>query len=466
MLQIENLFRYGIIDFLTNTLIYGAVAIPFFMLFWVWFKNKFKHRRIQEIQRSTSKNLRHEIKFSIATLLVFSYVDIALYFAQINGYTKIYKNISDYGWAYFVFSIVVMILLHDTWFYWTHRLMHHPKLFKYIHKVHHQSTDPSPFAAFSFHPLEALIEAGAYIIFSFLFPVHLFALFGWQILQMILNVIGHLGYEIYPRKFNTHWFFKVKTPSTHHNLHHSKFNGNYGLYFTWWDKWCKTEFKDYHKVYQNLQDRIKGGSKKIVIGALLFFTFSNKVPAQSFELVANLGLGKPYIIESIEEKKDLTIGFAPIVLVDLKFNPKNSKYWGILFSVHYFETRVKGITKITQTPVDGFISNTSLWGIAEKNKVLKRFPKWSFINAYGIGISNENYLTDAEKPPKINIYTSLITYVGFSYRLNDNLSLRITDGLIITDFVKGVHYLTGNWTGQSAGEDISANILFGFTYKL
>lgn len=261
MLQIQNLLGYGLEDFLINTAIYGAVVLPFFFIFWIFFKNKLKHRRIQENQRSTNQILRHEIKYSISTLLVFTIIDVALYVAQSNGYTQIYDNVGDFGWAYFVFSIVVMILLHDTWFYWTHRLMHHPKLFKYIHKVHHQSTDPSPFAAFSFHPLEAMVEAGAYIIFSFLFPVHLMALLGWQLLQMILNVIGHLGYEIYPKGFNTHWLYKFKTPSTHHNLHHSKFNGNYGLYFTWWDKWCQTEFKDYNTVYEKLQERI---SKKAV----------------------------------------------------------------------------------------------------------------------------------------------------------------------------------------------------------
>ena len=81
---------------------------------------------------------------------------------------------------------------------------------------------------------------------------------GWQLIQMILNVIGHLGYEIYPKGFNTHWLFRWKTPSTHHNMHHMKFNGNYGLYFTWWDRIFKTEFKDYNETYEKVQTRIRG----------------------------------------------------------------------------------------------------------------------------------------------------------------------------------------------------------------
>ncbi len=264
MQLLTELFEYGFWDFVSNSLVYVTIALPFFIVFWWVWKQKFQHRRIQEIKRSNTALLRHELKYSVTTLLTFAVVDVAIYIVQKNGYTQIYDHVSDYGWVYFSLSIALMILLHDAWFFFTHRLMHHPKLFKHIHKVHHQSIDPSPFAAFSFHPLEALVEAGAYIIFSFLFPIHLFALLGWQIIQMVLNVIGHLGYEIYPKGFNTHWLFRWKTPSTHHNMHHSHFSGNYGLYFTWWDKLFKTEFTDYNKKYDSLHERIESHKQQVI----------------------------------------------------------------------------------------------------------------------------------------------------------------------------------------------------------
>jgi lathosterol oxidase len=151
---------------------------------------------------------------------------------------------------------VAMILLHDTWFYFTHRLMHHPKIYRHVHKVHHQSTDPSPFAAFSFHPIEALIDGGVFVVFAFTFPVHMIALWIWQLIHVVLNIVAHLGYEIYPKGFNKHWLFKFKAPATHHNMHHAKTLGNYGFYFTWWDKLLKTEFKDYNQVYDSIHERI------------------------------------------------------------------------------------------------------------------------------------------------------------------------------------------------------------------
>lgn len=299
MQQIKDLFSFGFWNFVKETFTYALIATPFFLVFWVFLKSKLKHRRIQEKQRSTPKLIRHEIKYSFTSLLIFSTINVCIYAAHKNGFTKIYDNVIDYGWGYLAFSIVLMIFLHDTWFYFTHRLMHHPLLFKYVHKVHHQSVDPSPFAAFSFHPLEALVEAGAFIIFAFLFPVHIIAFLVWQIIQLTLNVIGHLGYEIYPKGFNRHWLFRWKTPSTHHNLHHAKFKGNYGLYFTWWDRCFKTEFQDYHQSYEKVQNRILNKGLKTMI-VLLFVNVS--VFAQNQITLKWLSESKDGILRIIAQK--------------------------------------------------------------------------------------------------------------------------------------------------------------------
>lgn len=258
MLSLSELFSIAIADLAFNGFIYIIFALPAFLLLWVIGKNFFKARRIQQKQRSNKTQISREILFSISTLLIFCAIDVGLFLAAEHGYTLIYYGDDhQYSSGYFWFSIVIMLLLHDTYFYWAHRLMHHPFLYKYVHKVHHDSIDPSPFAAFSFHPLEALVEAGFYVVFVFVMPVHLAAIIIWQIVQQGLNVIGHMGYEFYPSGFTQHWLFSWKTASTHHNMHHSKFNGNYGLYFSWWDKWCGTEFNDYHKTFEAVHQRVE-----------------------------------------------------------------------------------------------------------------------------------------------------------------------------------------------------------------
>ena len=72
---------------------------------------------------------------------------------------------------------------------------------------------------------------------------------------MLNNVLGHLGYEVYPKGWVKFPLLKFKTASIHHNMHHQLFNGNYALYFTWWDKWMGTEFKDYETRHEQIFER-------------------------------------------------------------------------------------------------------------------------------------------------------------------------------------------------------------------
>ncbi|MFM2120982.1 MAG: hypothetical protein RL722_2450, partial [Pseudomonadota bacterium] len=51
--------------------------------------------------------------------------------------------------------------------------------------------------------------------------------------------------EIMPAGFVSHWFWGRFTTTTHHHLHHETARGNYGLWFTWWDRLCGTERADY-----------------------------------------------------------------------------------------------------------------------------------------------------------------------------------------------------------------------------
>ncbi|MDB5704262.1 MAG: sterol desaturase, partial [Sphingomonas bacterium] len=45
------------------------------------------------------------------------------------------------------------------------------------------------------------------------------------------------------------------TTTTHHDLHHSEGRHNFGLYFTWWDRWMGTEHPKYHARFENIAGR-------------------------------------------------------------------------------------------------------------------------------------------------------------------------------------------------------------------
>jgi Delta7-sterol 5-desaturase len=146
----------------------------------------------------------------------------------------------------------VTILIHDTYFYWTHRAMHHPRLFRAFHRVHHLSTTPSPWAAYAFSPLEAIVEAMVIFVVLLVVPMQRGALFAFLAYMIVMNAIGHLGIELYPRWFARSRWTRWLTTSTHHNLHHRDFRGNYGLYFTWWDRLLGTQHPDYHATFERV----------------------------------------------------------------------------------------------------------------------------------------------------------------------------------------------------------------------
>lgn len=228
-------------------------GIPF-IFFYKWKRDKLKSKRIQKYFPKKEK-IFSEIKNSFITTIIFTAFAWIIYLLKINGYTKIYQDIDTYGIPYFTVSIVVMLLLHDTYFYWMHRAVHHPKLFGLFHKTHHLSRNPTPFASFSFDVAEAFAEILIFPILVLLFPVHPLALVIVFNISLIFNVMGHLGYEFLPSWFVTHPILKWINTSTHHNMHHKLANANYGLYFNFWDAWLGTNHKNYVKTFTKLAEK-------------------------------------------------------------------------------------------------------------------------------------------------------------------------------------------------------------------
>ena len=235
---------------------YVLVAGGAYWLFYYFKRHDWFYFKIQQ-KFPKSKDVRREIGYSILTMVIFSAVGLGIYSLRKQGLTQIYTDIEDIGWLYFGVSVVLAIFWHDTYFYWTHRMMHHPKLFPFFHKVHHLSHNPTPWAAFAFHPLEAAVEAGVLIFMVILIPMHPLAIFIFLIFMVVMNVLGHTGYEVFSPNFINTWFGSWQNTPTHHNMHHQLGKGNYGLYFNLWDKWMGTNFKQYKKTFELNASRTK-----------------------------------------------------------------------------------------------------------------------------------------------------------------------------------------------------------------
>lgn len=199
-----------------------------------------------------------EIIFSILTIFIMAFIpSLILGSPEMAKHTRFYTDINQHSKLYFILAFPLMAIMHDTYFYWMHRFMHSPLLFKFVHLIHHKSTNPSPFAAYAFHPLEAIIEAGIFLVFVFTIPVHLFHLLFFFLFMIVYNVYGHLGWELYPKGFSRHWLGKWINTSVNHNQHHQYFKGNYGLYFLFWDRIMGTIRKDYEERFEEVKSREK-----------------------------------------------------------------------------------------------------------------------------------------------------------------------------------------------------------------
>jgi len=226
------------------------------LLGYVLFKRRWFTRRINTKYPSAADMWR-EFRWSMLTVVIYGIVGAASIEAARQGWTQMYSKINAHGWLWFWASIGIAIVLHDTWFYWTHRLMHHRSLFRWFHKVHHESTNPSPWAAYSFAPLEAVVQALIFPILIFIMPFHPLAFGVFMFWQIGFNVVGHSGYEYNPRWLMDSWLGKILNTPTNHAMHHEKMRGNYGLYFNVWDRLMGTNHADYEKRFREVTSRTK-----------------------------------------------------------------------------------------------------------------------------------------------------------------------------------------------------------------
>lgn len=233
---------------------YGLLAGIGWLLCYVLFKRRWLHRKIIGKFPRWSE-IRREVGYSLLSALIFGLVGAATVYASRHGYTQLYWRVSQHGWPWFWGSIVCTIFLHDAYFYWTHRLMHHPRLFKLFHRVHHLSTNPTPWASYAFSPLEAVVQASIFPLAVTIMPVHPLAFLIFMFWQISFNVLGHTGYEFHPpglMKSRLRCF--LNTP-TYHVLHHEKIRGNYGLYFNLWDWLMGTNHPDSETRFQEVTTR-------------------------------------------------------------------------------------------------------------------------------------------------------------------------------------------------------------------
>lgn len=199
-------------------------------------------RRITGLHAGLEAQIRREIGWSLASAAIYGIpAGLVAWGWQEHGWTRIYTRLHDYPLWWLPVSLAICLFVHDTWFYWTHRWLHHPALFRRFHAVHHASRPPTAWAAMSFHPGEAISGAVVVPLLVFVVPLHVGVVLTLLLIMTIMGVTNHMGWDMFPRRLVHSRAGKWLITATHHQLHHDRYQCNYGLYFRFWDHLCGTD---------------------------------------------------------------------------------------------------------------------------------------------------------------------------------------------------------------------------------
>lgn len=199
-------------------------------------------RRAPGLHRRRRKQIGREIGWSLASAAIYGVpAGVLVWGWRTHGWTRIYSDVTAYPLWWLPVSFALCLLLHDGWFYWTHRLMHRPAWFRAMHRVHHDSRPATPWAAMSFHPWEALSGAVVVPMLILLIPLHLSVLGALLGVMTVMGVTNHMEWDVFPgwlvKGFAGRWLITA----SHHHRHHDSYRCNYGLYFRFWDRLCGTD---------------------------------------------------------------------------------------------------------------------------------------------------------------------------------------------------------------------------------
>jgi len=233
-------------QFLTLFVVVNLGAyLMYFSLSTLSYYTTFDHSLMRD-KKFLENQVLKEIIVTCKSIPLMSIPTNALFLAEIRGSSKLYTNIEDHGWLYFIASIGAFLFFTDMMIYFIHRGLHHPSIYRHFHKTHHRWIIPSPFASHAFHPIDGFLQSSPYHLFVFLFPLQKWLYIGLFVFVNIWTVSIHDGNYKVPKALQP-----IVNGSAHHTDHHLFFNYNYGQFFTLWDRIGKS-FRN-PPIYQNHQ---------------------------------------------------------------------------------------------------------------------------------------------------------------------------------------------------------------------
>lgn len=159
--------------------------------------------------------------------------EVLILHAQAAGYVPS-VSFSEHPW-YLIGLMLVLPVIHEAHFFLIHRLIHVPVLYKWVHSVHHNSVNPSPWSSLSMHPVEHLLYF-ATAAYHLVIPSNPILVIYQLHMAGFGAVVGHVGFD----KVEVTDEKAIDSHAFAHYLHHKYFEVNYGDGLIPFDKWFGT----------------------------------------------------------------------------------------------------------------------------------------------------------------------------------------------------------------------------------
>lgn len=214
-------FSFGYFSFAAVTLLLTRVVLPRLAIGSVLDSRPLKPNQI-----------RGEIVQSLCSIGIFTiYGGLTAALLRLHVVTASW----NFSWVRFLPELTALFIWNEVHFFLCHRLLHTSFLFKHVHRAHHASVIPTPFATYSFHWFEATLLGSVMVLIMSVHEFTIWSLASLPVVSLFANVIGHSNYTLFSAPSS------VYSASREHALHHRHASGNYGFLLPFFDALCRTK---------------------------------------------------------------------------------------------------------------------------------------------------------------------------------------------------------------------------------
>jgi sterol desaturase/sphingolipid hydroxylase (fatty acid hydroxylase superfamily) len=173
-----------------------------------------------------------QLRYATYTLLLNTGITFAGFWLWRQGFITIREGAS----SRLVLDFVVLFLGMDLLMYVFHYAIHHTPLYRWVHGLHHEYTEPQPLDLFVLHPIETLGFGSLWLLLMVLYPAYFGAIVAYLAANVVFGALGHSGVEPFPAAWARRPVLKYLGSSGFHFQHHQDERHNFGFYTSLWDR--------------------------------------------------------------------------------------------------------------------------------------------------------------------------------------------------------------------------------------